>query len=350
MLGGAWAGHAWWSGWRFIESTDDAYVKADTTLLSPKIAGLVTEVAAWDNQPVVRGQVLVRIDDRDYRARRDLAKAGVASRRASITHLDSQLAVQQADIAAAAAQVDASAATQTLARRELARAASLQRQDVASRQRLEVTQADQAKADAGLRAARAAQQAAEARLEVLRAERAVTEATLQEAEATLVAAEIDLDGTVVRAPIDGVVGNRAVQLGEYVRAGSQLMALVPLRQVYIEANFKETQIHRLQPGQSASLEVDAFPGQPITGRVAGFSPASGAEFSLLPPENATGNFTKVVQRIPVRIAIPADSALAGRLRPGMSVVVSIATDAQGAGPVSAQAALPQAPLPEAESR
>lgn len=339
LLVGGWAGHGWWTRWRFIESTDDAYVKADTTLLSPKIAGIVTELGAWDNQPVVRGQVLVRIDDRDFRARVDQARASVAARQAEIVFIDSQLVVQQAEIAAAVAQVDADGATVTLARQELDRAASLQRRNVASRQQLEKAQADLTRAEAGLRAQRASRQAAEGRLEMLRNQRTVALATLSQVEATQSAAELDLEGTVVRAPIDGVVGNRVVQLGQYVRPGSQLLALVPLRQVYVEANFKETQVHLLRPGQPASLAVDAFPDQPIIGRVTGFSPASGAEFSLLPPENATGNFTKVVQRIPVRISVPADNPLAGRLRPGMSVVVRIDTQAPEAGPANAQAAL-----------
>ena len=160
---------------------------------------------------------------------------------------------------------------------------------------------------------------------------------LAQAQATLDVAQNDLDNTVIKAPVDGVVGNKGVQTGQYVKVGTQLMAVVPLPQVYIVANFKETQLENMRPGQPVEISIDAYPNHKLIGTVESFAPASGAVFSLLPPENATGNFTKVVQRVPIRIAVPKENALAGLLRPGLSVEVSVDTRAVGTGPTLAGA-------------
>ncbi len=325
VAAGGWAGWQWWTQWRFAEGTDNAYVHSDVTPISPKVAGHVVAVEIADNQQVAAGQVLLRIDDRDYRARLEQARAAVAGAKAALANIDTRLTVQNSVIAGAEAQLEAAAAEAVRARQELTRAQRLVRDDYASRQRLDADQAAVAKAAAAERAAAAARDAAIGQIEVLRAERAVAEAGLWRAEAALAAAEVDLEGTVVRAPVDGVVGNRGVRVGQFVRPGAVLMAVVPLHGVWIEANFKETQIGRLAAGQAVSVAIDAFPGWPVTGRIDSFAPASGAQFSLLPPENASGNFTKVVQRIPVRIALPRDNPLAGLLRPGMSAVVSVDT-------------------------
>lgn len=339
-LAGASLGGGWWLTHRGIESTDNAYVQADITTISPKVAGYVADVPVTDNQAVAAGAVLARLDDTDYRARLAEAEAAVAAAKAGLGVLDSRLEAQAAVIAEAAAAVATWRAEQTLATRELGRIRSLARDDFASRQRLDAAAAAADKAAAGLAQARAKQAAAEAEVQVLRADRLRQEALLAQAEATRDLALDALENTVIRAPRAGVVGNRAVRAGQYVGPGSHLMALVPLDSVWVDANFKETQIGALTPGQPVTVRVDAWPDEPVTGTVASVAPASGAEFSLLPPENATGNFTKVVQRVPVRIDLPPDNPLAGRLRPGLSVVVEVDTTRSGA-PAGGSGALAQ---------
>jgi membrane fusion protein (multidrug efflux system) len=208
--------------------------------------------------------------------------------------------------------------------------------DFASRQRFEQAEADARKAEAALAKSRAAHAAEQNQLTVLQSQRREEEARLQQARANLWLAKNDLDNTVIRAPISGVAGNRAGQVGQYVKPGTQLLALVPLPNVYVTANFKETQLTRMRPGQLAEVSVDAYPDQVLEGRIESFAPASGAQFSLLPPDNATGNFTKIVQRVPVRIALPSGGPLAGLLRPGLSVTVTIDTrSVEGDGLVGA---------------
>lgn len=230
-------------------------------------------------------------------------------------------------IAEARAGIETWKADLTLARQDHERISSLAKKDFASRQRLDAARAAVDKARAGLDQARAKLKAAQSQIEVLRADRRQQEAVLAQAQAKLKVAEQNLEDTVVRAPASGVIGNRAVRRGQLVQPGAHLMSLVPLDTVWVDANFKETQIGAMQPGQAARIEVDAYPGVTVTGRVTSLAPASGAEFSLLPPQNATGNFTKVVQRVPVRIELPPDNPLAGKLRPGLSVVVSVDTSA-----------------------
>jgi len=327
VIAAAGGGGAWWWSHRHIESTDNAYVHGDVTAISPKVTGYVTEVAVADNAYVRKGDVLVRIDSETYAARVAEARAACAAAEAAIAGIDRRLEAQRDVIAEARAGIETWKADLTLARQDHERISSLAKKDFASRQRLDAARAAVDKARAGLDQARAKLKAAQSQIEVLRADRRQQEAVLAQAQAKLKVAEQNLEDTVVRAPASGVIGNRGVRRGQLVQPGAHLMSLVPLDTVWVDANFKETQIGAMQPGQAARIEVDAYPGVTVTGRVTSLAPASGAEFSLLPPQNATGNFTKVVQRVPVRIELPPDNPLAGKLRPGLSVVVSVDTSA-----------------------
>ena len=336
---GASGGWLWWTVWRFIQSTDDAYVQSDITVISTKVEGYIQEVRVESNQTVTAGQVLFVIDDRDFAAKVAQAEATVATEDAAVDTYDSRLDLQRAMIDQAKAEVAAAEAEKGRTGRDYQRYQQLAASDYASKQRFETAQADDEKAAAALAQKRAAVVAALGSLRVLRAQRDEEKARRQQAHATLDLAKNDLDNTVIRAPVAGVAGNRAGQIGQYVKAGTQLMALVPLPEVYVTANFKETQLTRMRPGQAAEIAVDAYPDQPLKGRIESFAPASGAQFSLLPPDNATGNFTKIVQRVPVRIALPTDTPLARLLRPGLSVTVTVDTRSQpnGAAVAAAQA-------------
>lgn len=322
---GASYGWRWWTVGRFFESTDNAYVQADIVTISPKVQGYVRDVKVADNQPVKAGEILAVIDDEDYAAKVAEARAAVETRRMAIIAADKQLAYQRSMVEQAQAALASSDADRERARRDFARYRDLAGNEYASKQKLEISETDARKADAGTAKARAALASEKDRIAMIEADRRQSEAALKQAEAALVTAEIARDDTVIRAAVDGVVGNRSVQVGQLVRPGVQLMVLVPLPDVFVVANFKETQLRRMRTGQKVVLELDAFPGRPIEGRVDSFAPASGSQFSLLPPENASGNFTKIVQRLPVRIAVPRDNVLAGLIRPGLSVVVSVDT-------------------------
>ncbi len=325
LTGGGYAGYGWWTEGRFIESTDNAYVQSDITIVSPKVSAYVREVRVADNQLVRAGDVLAVLDDRDFRAKVTEAEAAVAAQKAGLGTLDSKLDLQRAIIDQAAATLASSEAEQRRAQQDYDRNRSLANDSWTSRQKLETADADLRKAVAQVAKSRAALAAENDQTAVLRATRTETEAHLAQAEAALQTARIDLNNTVILAAVDGVVGNRGVQVGQYARPGVTLLALVPLPEVYVVANFKETQLSHMRPGQAVTVSVDAFPGQKLEGKVESFAPASGSKFSLLPPENATGNFTKIVQRVPVRIALPRDGALSGLLRPGLSVVAEVDT-------------------------
>ncbi len=329
LIGAAGGGWYWWTVGRFIETTDDAYVHSDTAVISPEIEGYVRAVRVVDNQAVRAGDVLLTIDDRDFKARVAAAEADLAAKAAAVQSMAGQITLQRSLIDQAAAAVPRADADLTLARQDHDRYQRLARDDFASEQRLQTATADLKKAEATLAEMQAALASARNQSAVLEAERTKAQALRRQAEASLELAKTDLERTVIRAPEAGVIGNKGVRVGELVRPGDQLMALVPLPQVYVVANFKETQLDRMRPGQPVELEVDALPDSRLTGRVESFAPATGSEFSLLPPENATGNFTKIVQRVPVRIAVPADSPLAGLLRPGLSVVASVDTRTPG---------------------
>jgi membrane fusion protein (multidrug efflux system) len=283
------------------------------------------------------------IDDRDFAAKAAQAEAAVATSQATITTYANRLDLQQAMIGQAEAAVTAAEVEVDRARLDRRRYAALVSSDYASRQRFETADADARKAEAALDKARAALAAERNQLAVLQSQKGEEEARLEQARATLVLARNDLDNTVIRAPFAGVVGNRAARVGQYVKPGTPLAALVPLPHVYISANFKETQLTHMRPGQPAEIAVDAYPSQTITGTIESFSPASGAQFSLLPPDNATGNFTKIVQRVPVRIALPSDAPLLRLLRPGLSVTVSVDTRREPHADVATAAAAETGP-------
>ena len=326
---GAVGGWYWWTDWRFLQSTDDAYVQSDVSLISPKVEGYIKEVQIRDNEAVAAGQVLFVIDDRDFAAKLAQAEAALATEQAIVATYSSRLKLQQAMIDQAAAMLRSADADLYRAQLDHKRYAALVTSDFASRQKYESAEADSRKADAALGKARAALAAEQNQLAVLESQKREEEAKLLQARAVLQLAQNDLDNTVIRAPVAGIAGNRAGQLGQYVKAGTQLLSLVPLPRVYVTANFKETQLTRMRPGQSAQISVDAYPDQPLQGHIESFAPGSGAQFSLLPPDNATGNFTKIVQRVPVRIAVPADGPLARLLRPGLSVTVTVDTRSDG---------------------
>jgi membrane fusion protein, multidrug efflux system len=320
-----WFGYDYVTVGRFTVSTDDAYVQAYNTTLAAKVAGYVASVPVTDNTAVRSGDVIATIDDGDYRLAVDSAREKVATQEATIARMAHQIAAQEAAVEQARTQL---ASAQAGARRmelELNRQNMLVARDASSRQLQEQAQANRDQAIAGVQGAQAAIDSAAANVEVLKGQRQEAISTLGELKTALAKAERDLSFTVIRAPIDGVVGNRAVQVGDYVQTGQRLASVVPLDDVYVTANFKETQVSRLRPGQQVGISVDAHPEHTIQGTLESFSPASGAVFSLLPPDNATGNFTKIVQRLPVRIHVPVDVAHEGLLRPGMSVVVTVNT-------------------------
>jgi membrane fusion protein, multidrug efflux system len=325
-LGGAsWFGYDWWTVGRFTVSTDDAYVEAYNTTLAAKVAGYVADVRVTDNTRVHAGDVIATIDDGDYRLAADSAREKVATQQSTIARIGHQIDAQEAAVEQAKAQL---ASAQAAAKRwdlELSRQNFLATKDYASRQTLEQTQASRDQAVAAVQSAQAAIESATANVAVLKGQQQESADTLAELKTALAKAERDLSFTVIRAPMDGVIGNRAVQVGDYLQPGQRLASLVPLDSVYVDANFKETQLARLLPGQNVSIAVDALPEHDIHGTIDSISPASGSVFSLLPPDNATGNFTKIVQRLPVRISVPEAVANQGLLRPGMSVVVSVNT-------------------------
>ena len=323
--GGGYEGYRWFVEGRFLVSTDDAYVKADTSTIAAKVGGYVMTVPVIDNAHVLKGQVLATIDDGDYRNAVDSAQARLETQAATVARIGQQVSAQQAMIDQAQAQVLSAKAEAQRTAVEYDRAKSLMQSTFGTQQRLDQALADRDRAVAAVASANAGLLSAQAAVGVLQAQKLEAAKVGGELQTTLARAERDLSFTTVRAPFDGVIGNKAVQPGQYVQTGTRLLALVPLDSAYVEANFKETQLDRLKPGQKVTIRPDAFSSRTIEGQVESIAPASGAEFSMLPPENATGNFTKIVQRVPVRIAIPAEIAQEGVLRPGLSVEVEVHT-------------------------
>ena len=317
-------GYDYWMVGQYLESTDDAYVKADYTIVAPKTSGYIAEVLVKDNTRVRAGQVLARIDDRDARAALDQAQANVEAAEAALRNLDAQIALQNSVIEQQRANVAATQAKLTFARQENDRYKTLLSSGYGTSQRAQEAVAALGENEAQLRRDRAALVAAGKAIDVLASERGKARAEADRSRAALRQAQLNLSYTVITAPVDGTVGARSLRVGQYVQAGTQLMAVVPLDAVYVVANFKETQLAHVRSGQPVELAVDGFPGVALRGNVDSLSPASGLEFALLPPDNATGNFTKIVQRIPVKIAIEG-GGLAGLLRAGMSVEPTIDT-------------------------
>jgi membrane fusion protein (multidrug efflux system) len=318
-----WQFGSWLLHGRFMVTTDDAYVRADMAVLAAKVPGYVAEVKVSDNQMVKQGDVLVRIDDGDYQLALASSEARHAAQQAAVTRLILQVEAQGTAIEQAEAALRAAEGDVVRSAADLERAQKLASNDYGSRQRFDQALADDVRARANLASAKAGIHGAELALQVLKAQRAEAEAGLRDSESAVGKAKRDLDFATIRAPFSGMIGNRAAQPGQYVQPGSRLMALVPLESVYVEANYKETQLAKLTGGLKAQIVVDAYPGRVFEGHVQGVAAASGALFSLLPPENATGNFTKIVQRFPVRITLDVPDDVKGVLRPGMSVVATI---------------------------
>ena len=320
----SWYGWDYWTVGRFLVSTDDAYVKADNTTIAPKVSGYLNQVLVRDNQHVKAGQVLARIDDRDFKVALDQATADVAAANAAIESKRAQLDVQQAVIAAAMATLNVDMSARNFTAQEKKRYTDLAATGSGSVQNAQNAEARDNTAIATIERDKANLESAQKHIGLLKAEMAQAVAAAVRAKATQQQAELNLSYTTVTAPIDGVVGNRTLRVGQFVQAGTQLMALVPSSGAYVIANFKETQLGQVRAGQPVEIEVDMFPGKAVRGHVDSLAPASGQEFALLPPDNATGNFTKIVQRIPVKIVLDSDNT---DLRPGMSVVPSIQTNA-----------------------
>ncbi len=347
LIGGAF----WYQDKQKHEATDNAFVQADTVQVSPQISGYVTQVLVEDNQAVVAGQVLAVLDQAPVQARLDAALANVAALEAAVRGVDDKASTEQAVIAqriAAIASAEAAAAAQ---KADADRYATLQTQGIVSPQRALTSTANAQQAQAAVTQARAALEAERRTAESMGSQRAQALAQVAVARAAVDQARIDLDRTTIRAPIAGVVGAKAVRVGQQVQAGLTLLAIVPVQTTYIIANFKETQLGRLRIGQPVTIHADAFGNRVIMGRIDSFAPATGSEFALIPVENAVGNFTKITQRVPVKITI-LPGALAGALRPGLSVSVSVDVtrntgptfaEAGAVAPVTARAPQPQAP-------
>jgi membrane fusion protein (multidrug efflux system) len=316
----------YWSSARFVVSTDDAYVQTDSTIVASRVSGYVSAVMIQDHQSVQAGQVLALIDDRDFRAAVDQARADDRAAQAAVDDLQAELTEQATLIAKASAGVARSQAALELASLNQVRYRKMAGIGFGSEQQSQQADAEAQERSADLARDRAALASSHSQVQVLQAKLAQAQALRDRSQAVERRAALELGYTTISAPIDGIVGARTVRLGQYVQAGTQLTALVPLREVYIMANFKETQLTRVRPGEPVRIRVDTFPGVDLHACVDSLAPASGLEFSLLPPDNATGNFTKIVQRIPVKIRFDASESLAGRLRPGMSVEASIDTN------------------------
>jgi membrane fusion protein (multidrug efflux system) len=326
---GAYFGWNYWTVGRFHVSTDDAYVQADNVTIAPKVSGYLSAVLVGDNQSVKAGDLLARIDDRDYRVALDQASADVAAAEAAVASKKAAIEAQGSVIDSAKATVDVDQANETFAEQENKRYADLAKTGYGSVQNAQQAASRIAAAHASMLRDSAALGAAVKQVDLEKADLAQAQAVLARDSAIRAQAALNLGYTAITAPADGIVGNRTLRVGQYVQAGTQLMTVVPASEVYVVANYKETQLTDVKRGQPVDIEVDMFPGRVYHGHVDSLAPASGQTFALLPPDNATGNFTKVVQRIPVKIALDSKSAASGDLRPGMSVTPSIDTKAPG---------------------
>jgi len=315
----------WWTVGRFVESTDDAYVGGDVTVIAPEVAGFVKQVAVTDNQSVHAGDLLIKLDDRDYRAVLAKADAAVALQQATLTNLDATRHLQAAVIAQAQAEIAATDAETSRAHDDQVRFQKLLGTGAISIQGFQQADANYKLALAAGAKAQATLEAAQRQLDVIATQKMQAQAALQQVIAQRESAQLNLGYTELRAPIDGVIGNRSAQIGAYATTGSQLISLVPSHGLWVDANFKENQLVNIRPGSPATVKVDSLPGQIFHGHVASVSPATGAQFSVLPPENATGNFTKIVQRVAVRIVLDDSTAALDQLRAGLSVTAKVDT-------------------------
>jgi len=318
-------GYHWWTDARFVQNTDDAYVGGDVTLVGTKVAGYIAEVAVTDNQAVHAGDLLVRLDDRDYRAALAKAEGAVAAQQALLANLDATERLQLAVIGQAKAGVSAAQADTVRTRDDQVRYTSLVAKSAVSIQSSQKADADYKQSLANGQKAQASLLATQRQLDVIGTQRLQARAALAQAIAERDIAKLNLGYTELRAPVDGTVGNRRARAGAYATSATPLLSIVPARGLWVDANFKEGQLARMQPGMRATIVADVLPGRTFHGRVESLAPATGAQFSVLPAENATGNFTKIVQRVPVRIVLDDADARLGTLRPGLSVEAEVDT-------------------------
>ncbi len=325
LVGAAvWGGH-WWTVGRFIETTDDAYLQADSVTVAPKVSGYVAEVLVRDNQTVVVGQALARLDSRQYQAALDEATATVASRQADVARSEADLAQQQANIAQARAELDGARANVRYAISQVDRYAPLVKSGAETEERTAELRNAQTRAATAQQANEAALRAAQSQTLTLQAKLQQARAQLAVAEASARRAQLDLQDTFVRSTLAGRVADRAVRVGQFAQPGTRLLTIVPLQDLYLTANFKETQVGHMLPGQPVTIHVDALPDTDLHGTVESLSPGTGSQFALLPAQNATGNFTKIVQRVPVRIHLDVSGEARRALVPGLSVTVEVDT-------------------------
>ncbi|HTB84844.1 MAG TPA: HlyD family secretion protein [Candidatus Sulfotelmatobacter sp.] len=317
--------HDWWTVGRFNQTTDDAFVGGDVTVIAPKVAGFISQLAVTDNQQVHAGDLLLKLDDRDYRAALAKAEATVSQAKAALVNLDATRDLQDAVIAQAQAGIAAADAEITRTHDDQVRAKNLLAGGVESTQEFQQADAEYKTATANGDKARAALTAAQRQIEVIGTQKQQAQASLDSAIAERDLAQLNLSYTELRAPMDGIVGNRSAQVGAYATVGSQLISLVPAHGLWIDANYKEDQLARMHTGSPATVQIDLLGGEKFNGHVLSIAPATGAQFSVLPAENATGNFTKIVQRVTVRILLDDEQAMAGQLRPGLSVTAKVNT-------------------------
>lgn len=324
IVGGIWLVR-WWTVGRFIESTDDAYLQADSVTVAPKIAGYITDVYVADNQVVKPGDPLVRLDTRQYQVALDQADATIDARKADIARAEAEIKQQQSSIAQAQAQQQVARVNAQHATDEVHRYAPLVATGAESSERLAELTSTRDQASATLAANGAAVEAARSQIGSLTAQLTQARAQLEAAVASAQQSHLDLDNTIVRSVLGGRVGDRTVRVGQYVQPGTRMLTVVPVQSTYLQANFKETQVGRMRVGQPVEMHVDALPGHTLHGVIDSFAPGTGSQFALLPPENATGNFTKIVQRVPVRIRIDTGAETRSVLLPGLSVNVDVDT-------------------------
>lgn len=322
---GASLGVHWWLIGRFIESTDDAYLQADSVTVAPKISGYIAQVYVADNQSVSAGAPLVRLDSRHYQAALEELTATTAARKADIARVEADLLLQRANIAQSRAQLEGARSNEAYALAQIRRYEPLVSSGAETGERLAELRNVYRQAVATQQADKAALEAAERQIGTMQAQVLQARAQLDAAAASAESARLDTQDSVVKSPIAGRVGDRTVRVGQYVQPGTRLMTIVPVQDLYLVANFKETQIGLMRPGQPATIHIDALAGPDLRGSVASFAPGTGSEFALLPPENATGNFTKIVQRVPVRIHVEAGEEARKVLVPGLSVSVKVDT-------------------------
>jgi membrane fusion protein (multidrug efflux system) len=325
LAGGVWYGHDWWTNGRFIETTDDAYVGGNVTSIAPHVAGFVAEVLVTDNQRVQAGQVVIRLDRRDFQAALDHAAAVVAARLAALEALRAQYILQQSTIRQQEADLAAKTAQATFAAQDAERYRVLAQTPAGSRQDQQRTTALDQQDRAAVASATASLDAARQQLKVLEAQVTEAEAEVAQSRSDLDTAQLNLGYTEIRAPIDGYIGNRAAQVGAYVAAGAYLVSIIPADGLWVDANFKEDQLTHMADGDATSVIADVLPGHAFHGHVASLAPGTGAVFSVIPAENATGNFTKIVQRVPVRVMLDAGDPSLRMLRPGLSTTARVDT-------------------------